>query len=256
MRANEFITEAANVLQLDIIKNDINAQILMKKILSMTKFSHHIKLFPDDGNSDTDVIQGSKGWAYYKILTKFPSHASTVTLITVINKQLSQVTIKINELDEYIATHLGGPLHFYQIADFQSNEYRQKRDQRNTAKSEEKRYKLLTDPVFRRYVLSVLSTFINYFSITDSNAIEKAEHDYDRFSSKYGLRYIEDEIEAPIRKNVFMKLCNIYNWDYTNIAVYDEIDLHMFKAKHIDKLLYYKTIKEEITALLNERYQL
>lgn len=89
----------------------------------------------------------------------------------------------------------------------------------------------------------------------DSDSVEKVENDMALFTEKISRRRILDEIAPKLQTAIFSKLCKVYNWDHTTIAVDNEIEKYMYKAKKLDKLLYYKIVKEELLTLLKDRYK-
>lgn len=258
MRATEFITESADILNDPAVANDANAKLLIKEILATTKFSNSVRLFPDPHREfDSDIIQAKNGWGYYTTKHTYPASRSVTTIITYIDGHRSVATIAFNDFDKFLQTHFIGPIKYYQLINHTSNKYRQKLDYKKTIEYDnpENLYRLRGDQIFLQYLKSTLHKFIEYFSIIDSDSIEKVENDMALFTEKTTRRRILDEIVPKLQTAIFAKLCKIYDWDHTTIAVDNEIEKYMYKAKKLDKLLYYKIVKEELLTLLKNWYK-
>lgn len=258
MRANEFITEAATIL--NVVAHDPRAVALFKRLLTIRGYNHYMRLVRKSSIDDSDVWQGENGWAHVSIM-------GVTARLTISTDHVEVQVVRLSEVFPTVTQAIGQPTHFYKLItsplsaadDRHSRDKTLKTNINNAARDE---YRWFNDPIFRRYVTDTMNKIIDYFDITDQDTNRsEAEYDLEMLqnaeSNEYNYRdAILDMVETSIVDNVLYTMCEEYGWDYDDIQDNYQLNEYLYRAREKDKNKYYKNVKKEVFNMLKDCYSI
>lgn len=256
MRANEFITEAANIL--NVVAHDPRAVALFKSLLTIRGYNHYMRLVRKTSIDNSDVWQGENGWAHVSI-------KGVTARLTISTDHVEVQVVRLSEVFPTVTQAIGQPTHFYKLItsplSAADDIHRRNKALKNSISLVDRHnYRLYEDPIFRKYLVSVMHKFVDYFNMTDrDDKADNLAYDLEEIQNTEHNNYayrnaIIGRFESDLINNILHTLCEKYNWDYDEILDENQADEYLYRAKIKDKIDYYKIVKQEIIDQVKARY--
>ncbi len=257
MRAKEFITEAANIL--NVVAHDLKAVALFKSLLRIRGYNHYMRLVRKPHIENANVIQGENGWAYI-------ADTGPRARVIISTDKVEIKSVKLSEIIQVLKDTIGTTTHYFNLiatplSTADHFHTRKKHINQQIRTNDEKNYSLYIDPIFKKILITICNKILTHAGLIDDDSINvsKIETDLEYFDDykyyEYHVKEMFEESGASLSDIIFEKLSEKYqSWDKPEIIEYGLLEIYLYRAKQENRQQFYSIVRTELLEFLLNRY--